>query len=68
MIEKETAPQGCPEIITLEFISKGLPGPTIDIDVNTFLIEIHHNENKYLIQIPRGLAAKIPSFSILKLI
>lgn len=68
MTEKEKAPQGCHNKIILEFITKGTPGPTIDTQTKTYLIELHFNDKKHLIRIPSDLEELIPSFSILKIV
>ena len=63
-----TAQQAPPEKITLEFIHKGSPGPTIETQSKVFVVEIHFDGQKHLVRLPIELSPLIPSFSVLKVI
>ena len=55
------------EGLTLEFLTRGYPGPTIDCGTKGYVCEIHFNDKKYQVRLSHELADIVPSFSILRI-
>ena len=51
--------------IALQFLTRGLPGPTYDTGTKSFRCEVLFNAKKYMWQLNPRIGVLIPSFSIL---